>query len=401
MRLSLLLILFCLFLPLNAQIQKLDSVFRVPRYLFLNTKYNLGWVLNTNDFVNGVNSHNKVIKAYQAMSFGFGKQTYGSRDWEHVHNFPSFGVAFYTAKFWRGSELGYPNALYGFYNAPFYRWNRSALMFQIDFGRTYNWKPYDAEDNPFNVAIGSSKTVYVGFGIEYNYYLTPHWLLALGYDVTHFSNGAARKPNKGLNLAAPQVTLQYSFKELPRFQRRYDIKHQDYSELYFALGYGKKQADFDTLLYTGLKNKYPGLSYNALTLSTGVMCQYSHKSKAGIGFDILYDEFLGSSLYVNGEGVAEKVLSLDTGDRFSLGMFVSHEFCISRLSIVTQLGAYVLQQDVKGKKPSTYARAGLKYHLGNDVFLGINIFAHHFSKADFIEWNVGYRLRRLRVGNPD
>ncbi|MEN8251945.1 MAG: hypothetical protein ABFS32_23695 [Bacteroidota bacterium] len=45
------------------------------------------------------------------------------------------------------------------------------------------------------------------------------------------------------------------------------------------------------------------------------------------------------------------------------------------------------------RKPgSSYQRVGLKYHMFKDVFVGINIRAYDFSIADFIEWNIGYRI---------
>jgi hypothetical protein len=373
--------------------QLVDSLLYKARNTFFSLKYNNGAVLNTNDFVNGKNHHEKSIDSYQSLSIGFGKQTRGKHDWEHVHNFPEFGVAFYTAKFQRGSELGYPNALLGFYNAPFHRWERSALMFNIGFGLTYNWRPYNQEDNPFNIAIGSYRTVYVGLGVGYNYYLSRHWVLSGGLEANHFSNGAMRKPNKGLNMVAPYVSVNYLLGEVPRFERKYNIPHLTKNEIYFYLGFGQKREEFDTVKYSGLKDSYQDVMYRAMTLSTAMMRQYSHKSKAGIGFDVIYDEWLGSSIKVNGNGKADKILSNSVSDRFSVGMFASHEFCISRLSIVTQVGTYIWRKNVANKKNAVYQRAGLKYHFKNDMFVGINIFAHNMSSADFIEWNAGYRIK--------
>jgi len=43
--------------------------------------------------------------------------------------------------------------------------------------------------------------------------------------------------------------------------------------------------------------------------------------------------------------------------------------------------------------PTTYQRIGVKYHFWDHLVLGINIRAVNFSKADFIEWNIGYRIK--------
>ncbi len=393
MRFKITSILFLVLFTVDAEAQLIDSLRAKVRSTYFTLKYNNGAVLSTNDFVNGINNNSQSIDSYQSLSVGYGKQTRGRRDWEHIHNFPEFGIAFYTAKFQKGSEIGYPNALYGFYRAPFHRWQRSALMFNLGFGLTYNWRPYHADDNPFNVAIGSHRTVYVGVGLGYNYSLSPHWVLATGLEATHFSNGAMRKPNKGINLVAPYVSVNYLLSGNSVFNRKMNIPHQSSTELYFSLGAGRKRGEFDTIKYAGLLNPYQDVMYRINSLSTALMRQYSHKSKAGLGIDIIYDEWLGSSITVNDRGEADKVLSKRSADRYAMGMFVAHEFCISRLSVVTQVGTYLWRSDVENKKYAVYQRAGLKYHFSNDMFIGINIFAHKLSKADFIEWNAGYRFR--------
>lgn len=393
MRISVTLLLSLFFTSQSIDAQRLDSVLHKMRHTFFMIKYNDGAVLNTNDFVNGHNGNESKIDSYQSFSIGYGKQTSGQADWEHLHNFPSFGVAFYTARFRDGSEIGYPNALYGFYNAPFHRWQRSALMYRIGFGLTYNWRPYHRDDNPFNVAIGSYRTVYVGFGVGYDYFLSDHWVLSAGLEATHFSNGAIQKPNKGINLAAPYVSVRYGLGHKPKFQRKLDIESKPNNEVYFGFGVGVKREEFDTLKYAGLKDAYQDVMYRVYTFSSGIMRQYSPKGKAGIGADLIYDEWLGSTITVNANGNADKVLSSRASDRYAVGVYGAHEFCVHRLSIVTQVGTYVWRKDVPNKKFNVYQRAGLKYHFRNDMFVGLNIFAHRLSKADFIEWNAGYRFR--------
>ena len=46
------------------------------------------------------------------------------------------------------------------------------------------------------------------------------------------------------------------------------------------------------------------------------------------------------------------------------------------------------------RKPGpSYQRIGLKYHIFENVFTGINVRAYDFSIADYIEWNIGYRIK--------
>jgi hypothetical protein len=42
---------------------------------------------------------------------------------------------------------------------------------------------------------------------------------------------------------------------------------------------------------------------------------------------------------------------------------------------------------------NSYQRIGLKYHIFENIFAGINVRAYDFSIADYIEWNIGYRIK--------
>jgi hypothetical protein len=41
-----------------------------------------------------------------------------------------------------------------------------------------------------------------------------------------------------------------------------------------------------------------------------------------------------------------------------------------------------------------YQRIGLRYYLHKHLFAGIAIKANNFSKADYIEWSLGYSISR-------
>ena len=81
----------------------------------------------------------------------------------------------------------------------------------MGFGITYNWKHYDQDVNPFNIAIGANKTVYIDIGTTLNYYLSNRFDIGFGFRATHFSNGATTLPNFGLNLAAARIFAKYQF----------------------------------------------------------------------------------------------------------------------------------------------------------------------------------------------
>ena len=368
-----------------------DSI-HIKNIPFISLRADYGSVLNTNEFVAGTNLKGEPIKNFSSFSMKIGNQTIGKNDWEHLCNFPSYGLAFYTAIFDYNKEIGQPFAIYGFWDAPFHRWKSSAFMYQIEFGYAFNWKEYDKNSNYYNISEGSNGTAYIGLGLKYDYLIDKQIKVSLGGSFTHFSNGAIRKPNKGINLASPNISVSYLLKPMPDINRKRDLKYQKNNEIFFALGTGIKEGSYsysETLL---LNDPYPNISYFVMSLSTAYMRQYSFKSKAGAGINLIYDEWIGSSLNIDSLGNAKKVLGKGS-DRFTFGIFGAHEFCIDRLSILTQLGCYVWQKDTSEKKPLINERVGVKYHFKNNLFAGVNIYAHNCSKADFLEWNIGYRFK--------
>ena len=80
------------------------------------------------------------------------------------------------------------------------------------------------------------------------------------------------------------------------------------------------------------------------------------------------------------------------GDKISLGVFGSFELVAGRLSLVVQPGYTFLREEIEGQIPAFYQRAGVKYIFWKDLFLGINIRAHNFGVADYIEWNAGWAI---------
>ena len=61
--------------------------------------------------------------------------------------------------------------------------------------------------------MGAGKSFYVDVGLNLQYSLTQHFDIATGFSLTHFSNGAIKKPNYGLNTIAPKISLKYNFDE--------------------------------------------------------------------------------------------------------------------------------------------------------------------------------------------
>jgi len=366
--------------------------------------YQAGSVLPTNSFVEGDNAAGEPIDYYQAVSLQYGIETDGRKLWQQLYGYPTWGFGFYSVNFFSPNELGTPSAIYTFINAPLIkRFKHWSINYEIGFGLTYNWKKFDFETNPFQYAIGSSNTVFIDAGLNADIMLGKRFNFTAGFTFTHFSNGATRVPNLGINLFAPRVGLKYMFKDRPEFIKVEVPKYNDDWEWIILFAASSKQMGFKVT--SNNDTSYVAETYGVFTLSTGINRQISHKIKFGLGIDMGYDGAYNSYISYQNNETTEK---LNAGDnKFAFGAYGSFELVVNRLSVVIQPGWYIYRDDwqipdtpaptgisyPRRKPGGSFQRIGLKYHVFENVFAGINVRAYDFSIADYIEWNIGYRIK--------
>jgi len=366
--------------------------------------YQAGSVLPTNNFLKGENETGEPIDYYQSFSLQYGIETDGRKLWQQLYGYPTWGFGFYSVNFFSPNELGTPSAIYSYINAPLIkRFKRWSVNYEIGFGLTYNWKKFDLETNAFQYAIGSSNTVFIDAGLNVDVMLGKRFNLTAGFTFTHFSNGATRVPNLGINLVAPRVGLKYMFKDRPEFIVVDVPKYADDWEYVVLFAASSKQMGFEVT--SNNDTTYVAETYGIFTLSTGVNRQISHKVKFGAGIDMGYDGAYNSYISYENNVTTEK---LNAGDnKFAFGAYATFELVVNRLSVIIQPGWYIYREEWKipdtaptegiaypRRKPgNSYQRIGLKYHIFENVFAGINVRAYDFSIADYIEWNIGYRMK--------
>jgi len=381
----------CLILSLSG-LQAQDKPLKRPVNNLVGITYQAGTVLQTNDFLKGENSSGQPIDYYQSLRLEYGVKTDGRKLWHQLYAYPEWGFGLYFANFFNKAELGTPTALYGYFKGPFFRWKNLSFNYVVGFGLTWNWKPYDTEANPFNVAIGSYRTVYIDAGLSLDWKFARRLTASFGVSFTHFSNGATSVPNMGLNLAAPSIGLKYQLKnEPPEIIKQEVPKYKDNWEVMLIAAGGVKQVEFDTT-NTGLSDKYLGVNYGIFTLMPTINRQISHKVKFGGGLDFAYDGSINAQIDIANDGELS-LADVPLSDKLSLSVFASFELVAGNLELIIQPGYTILRKEIEGQKPAFYQRLGIRYFIWKDLFLGINIKAHDFGIADYIEWNAGWRIK--------
>lgn len=358
----------------------------------LGLYYQLGKVVPSHGFVRGENPNNEPYDIYQAFSFKYNIHTDGRKLWQQLYAYPMWGFGLYGAFFANDyDQLGNPFAAYMFIDLPLKRWKKWTLDYEMGFGIAFNWKRHDLRENDYYYPIGSKSTVFIDGGINATWEVSKRVDLSAGITYTHFSNGAVRLPNLGLNMIGARLEVRYLLKDRPEFiKREIPVYHKEW-EWIILVAPSMRQVGFEYVAENG-DTLAIAFDYGVISLSTTFNRQISHKVKFGLGGDISYNTSYGAeTIMVN--GVPEKA-PFETKDKILIGLYPSFELVLGRLSMIAQPGFYVYRKEIEGSEsPSTYQRIGVKYHLWKNLIVGINIRAFNFSKADFIEWNFGYRLK--------
>jgi hypothetical protein len=356
--------------------------------------YQKGYVFPTNNFVRGINTLHDTIDDFQTISGKFTKQTFGKKRWEQVYHYPEYGGGIYLADFYNSAEIGFPIALYGYFQAPLIRREKFTFNYELGLGLAFNWKNYSPA-NVYNNAIGAKRTVYVDLGLNTEFKIKNRLYLSAGFSLSHFSNGRLKDPNLGLNTIAPKISLKYDInnnkqkfiiQEIPKF-----IKKNEFNITLFG---GSKNIIYDSIDIAILE-KYEGVYFPVIGISTTFNRQVSFKSKLGMGVSFCYDGSINAQIAVeNGElEPADGPIK----DNLQLSIFPSYEHVINRVSLILQPSFYIYRLKTENMSTVFYQRIGLKYNFYKNFYVGINLRAYKFSVSDFIEWNAGYYFQKKKL----
>ena len=361
---------------------------KYPKSIHLN--YQFGKVIHTHAFVKGDNPNNEPYNLFQAFSVQYGIRTNGKKLWQQLYGYPVWGVGLFHIRFFNDTEFGKPFAIYSYINAPFKRWNNWSINYEVAFGLSFNWKSHELLENGYYYPIGSNLTVFIDFGINSTIRLARNLDLNVGINYTHFSNGAVKLPNLGINVFAPRIGIQYIFNERPEYISQDVPKYIKEWEWLITASPSVRQVGFEYIDNDDTLAK--AFNYGVFTISTGVNRQFSHMIKFGGGIDFSYNEAYAAKVTMT-DGTPEKA-TYSFNDKFLIGIFPSFELVINNLTILIQPGYYIYRQKVENAEtPTTYQRVGIRYYILKHFVAGVNIRAYNFSKADFVEFNFGYSLR--------
>jgi hypothetical protein len=280
------------------------------------------------------------------------------------------------ADFFNAEEVGYPVSVYGILGIPILRGKKLEMYSEFQFGLTSNWESYDSISNPYNLVIGGGMTVHLNIGLNAYYPLTRNLDIGAGMAFIHYSNGGMERPNRGFNVYTPSVELKYHFGGRPNTRKIKDPgRIKRYNDLYFMLGYGNHQ-----LVEHELDSNYFAIA----GLSAIYFQQLSNAFRLGVGTDINY--WFGLNAHQDG------TIGPRTLDNFTIGFMLQPELVIKKLCLVGGIGIYATHLHYDSFS-QMYQRLGVRYDIYKNFSIGVNVRAVNFMLAEFMEFNLGYRIQ--------
>ncbi|MDD6003690.1 MAG: acyloxyacyl hydrolase [Bacteroidales bacterium] len=356
--------IFAAFITPSAYASDTSGV-KLPRNKYLSLRYLHGPVYDHRG-LSGVLDY----RTTNGIAAEYLVETDGSREWENLFAQPRLGAAFYYENF-HYNVLG--QAFSGAVIAEFPLAKKRFFGIDLRFlaGTAYVTKHFDSESNPENLLVGSRFSAFFCFGPQFTFFRNRPQRLLAGFNFVHWSNGAFKLPNLGLNLMQWHIGVQGRIGgEKPKFEGepRQTIVWQKWQK-YIVGAVGFREAD---------QPESP--KYTILSTTAGVYRMAGPRTRVGAGLDFIRDP---SQLKKLGNfGVEESDAS-----PCLLGAHLAYGFCFGRTAATLQLGYFLVNEIYSGA--AIYDRVVINYNITPHLMANLGL-RTYFMRAEYIEWGVGY-----------
>lgn len=331
-----------------------------------------------------------------ALTLKYGTKATGDKWQDQLYGMPYKGIGVSLPRFSMREELGDPFSVFLFQGARLAEINpKVSFHYEINLGVSFNWDHYDYHTHREFIVFGSPTNVHLGGNWYFKWKLSNRFDLHAGLTVNHFSNGALRTPNNGLNTLSTFVELAYNIHDtevkrnvhqLPPFEKR---TAQDVS---FMFTTRTLKVDVDD---TGLRSKYAKHRFKVAGISYAYMLHNTRRFKWGPSLEAVYDEsvnavFRGETNEQTGQ-YREYYQMGKTADRFSLGLSLKGEVSMPGYAIFANVGYDIYHKDKREKR--FYQIYGLKVYLIDNLFATFGVRSTEGTHSQYLYLNVGYTFQ--------
>ena len=335
-----------------------------------------GWTLDHHIEITPYKRH------YPAFEISALKATYGKTRWEYMYNYPLIGFSYWYSDLGGTKPLGSAHAIFPFINFPLLRSKEINLYFRLGVGLAYLTRRYDRYDNFENLAIGSHLNGAVNLLLEARFRVSKRFMASGGISLMHFSNGAIKQPNYGLNMPAVNLALAYRLSRENAYTRKKLLP-----ELYPFEFDGRRFLQLDINMAFGIKDLQStlggGNQYAVVAIYSNLLWPVSFKSRIGFGVDLSYDGSDEKMLEIRGVVPDHRINLVKTG------VTGAYELAFSRMAIMLNLGVNFTGQ--YKRDGYVYEKLALRFGFTEQLFGSLALKAY-YGKADYVTLGLGYKL---------
>jgi len=346
-----------------------------------------GWSITTT-FVHGkIFKHTPKFEpaietASNAFELSISKQLHGQQVWEEVHHYPFLGIAAEYNDIGNDSVLGKAYWLLPFVEIPMVSGKKVSAYFRVGSGLAWLTKRFDATENPTNNVIASHLNDITQFMMEVTWKPKDQIAFSLGASFTHYSTGAVRVPNLGINTPAWRLGVRYT----PKPFSRAEFLHQQLPSI-------PKKIFFNTQLGLGFQEASPphGPMYQVYLLEFSVGRMIRRWDLLSVGSEVNYKE--AANVFIKQEEIYPDHFFTNS---LAISYFAKNDFLFGNLGIALYIGSYFYHPSPL--QIAFYQKIGQYYsfHIGGEKSLkrltaGVYITAGDFT-ADFVSVDLGFRF---------
>lgn len=305
-----------------------------------------------------------------ATEFSYYIKGNGEKFWHDAYNNPRYGFSGFVGSVGNRELFGIYSGAYGFMSIPLIHSKHFSFSGRLGAGLSFTPKVYHPETNNLSIATSTHVNALISLALENRYEFGPHAINAI-LDMTHFSNGAMKVPNLGLNV--PYLSIGYGYR-IRKAEQEYEIEPSPII----------KRWEIGAIALLSAKEAYPvgGKKYSIFGFNLLGRRYFKPQVGMEVSLDVMYKESLQS--------YAPDV-PMSRGDFVQLGAFAGYVLPFHHFHLVAGMG-YYLYDPFQFQEPF-YHRVGMRYVFDNGLNMNL-VLKSHWARADYVEYGIGYTLKR-------
>mgnify|MGYP001439703972 CR=1 FL=1 len=262
----------------------------------------------------------------------------------------------------------YGLSLYPQLHFPFNAEKRNS-WFILGCGVEYNTKKYSDINYRFN-SIGSHFNAFILLGFTREFKISDDWRISARFNWSHYSNGATKDPNYGLNIPTAGISIQKYFK--PKKENAKSLHIYDNPNWQFLASGSMKQLRIE------------GPVYSTYMFSAEKNISPKKRNYWSLGSDLIFDQSMQDLLTDIGDS------STNFSDNIKITLKGAWNVPLENLHISLQAGIYL--KNAYFREEYLFQRLALRYRFTEQLGASISM-RSHYAVADVIELGLMYTLQ--------